>query len=58
LFGLNPLVGVVEGFRWALLGAKTQPGPAVAVSASVAVLLLVSGAFYFRRTEKSFADIV
>jgi lipopolysaccharide transport system permease protein len=58
LFGLNPMVGVVEGFRWALLGSKTQPGPAVAVSASVALLVLVSGAFYFRRTEKSFADIV
>jgi lipopolysaccharide transport system permease protein len=58
LFGLNPLVGVVDGFRWALLGSKTQPGPAVLVSTAVALLVLVSGAFYFRRTEKTFADIV
>jgi lipopolysaccharide transport system permease protein len=49
---------VVEGFRWALLGAKTAPGPMVLVSAVAAVLILVSGAFYFRRMEKIFADVV
>ena len=58
LYGLNPMVGVVEGFRWALLGADTAPGPAVLLSAVVSVGLLVSGAFYFRRMEKTFADVV
>ena len=58
LYGINPMVGVVEGFRWALLGVDTAPGPTIIVSAIVAVALLVSGAFYFRRLEKSFADVV
>jgi lipopolysaccharide transport system permease protein len=58
LYGLNPMVGVVEGFRWALLGSKTAPGPMIAVSSVAALLILVSGAFYFRRMEKTFADIV
>ncbi|MEZ5401932.1 MAG: ABC transporter permease [Bryobacteraceae bacterium] len=58
LYGINPMAGVVEGFRWALLGTDTQPGPMVLVSAAVAAILLVSGAFYFRRMEKTFADTV
>ena len=58
LYGINPMVGVVEGFRWALLGVDTAPGPTIIVSAIVAVALLVGGAFYFRRLEKSFADVV
>ncbi|MBC8264841.1 MAG: ABC transporter permease [Anaerolineales bacterium] len=58
LYGINPMAGVVEGFRWALLGTETAPGPIVIVSALVAVGLLVSGAFYFRRMEKTFADVV
>ena len=58
LYGLNPMTGVVEGFRWALLGTDTQPGPVIIVSSAVSVLLLVSGAFYFRRMEKTFADVV
>lgn len=57
-YGLNPMVGVVEGFRWALLGTQTAPGPMVAVSAGAALLLLLTGALYFRRMEKTFADIV
>jgi lipopolysaccharide transport system permease protein len=57
LYGLNPMVGVVEGFRWALLGTG-QPGPMLALSAIVAVGLLVSGAYYFRRMERTFADVV
>jgi lipopolysaccharide transport system permease protein len=52
------MVGVVEGFRWALVGTDTAPGPIIFVSALVAVLILVSGVFYFRRMEKSFADVV
>jgi lipopolysaccharide transport system permease protein len=58
LYGVNPMAGVVEGFRWALLGTETAPGPIVLVSAVVAVGLLVSGAYYFRRMEKTFADVV
>jgi len=58
LYGINPMAGVVEGFRWALLGTETAPGPLILVSAVVAVGLLVSGAFYFRRMEKIFADVV
>ena len=57
-YGLNPMVGVVEGFRWALLGTKSSPGPMVLVSSLVALFILISGAFYFRRMEKTFADIV
>jgi lipopolysaccharide transport system permease protein len=58
LYGLNPMVGVVEGFRWALLGTDTAPGPIIFVSAIAAVVLLVSGTYYFRRMEKTFADVV
>ena len=58
LYGVNPMVGVVEGFRWALLGTETAPGPIVIVSTLVALMLLVSGVFFFRRMEKSFADVV
>ena len=57
MYGLNPMAGVIEGFRWALLGTETAPGPLIVVSALAAVLLLVSGAFYFRRMEKTFADV-
>jgi lipopolysaccharide transport system permease protein len=57
-YGLNPMVGVVEGFRWALLGTGSRPGPMVGVSAVAAVALLISGAYYFRRLEKNFADLV
>lgn len=56
--GLNPMAGVVEGFRWSLLGANTQPGPLIAVSSLMAVLVVVSGAYYFRRMERTFADVV
>jgi lipopolysaccharide transport system permease protein len=58
LYGINPMVGVVEGFRWALLGTKTAPGPIVAVSAFVSIALLVGGTFYFKRMERTFADVV
>jgi len=58
LYGVNPMVGVVEGFRWALLGTNTAPGPMIAVSTLVALVVLVGGAYYFRRMEKKFADKV
>jgi lipopolysaccharide transport system permease protein len=58
LYGANPMAGVVEGFRWALLGTDTAPGLMIIVSSVVAALLLISGLFYFRRMEKGFADLV
>jgi len=58
VYSLNPMVGVVEGFRWALLRTDTAPGMSVVISATTATLILVSGTFYFRRMEKTFADIV
>jgi homopolymeric O-antigen transport system permease protein len=58
VYGLNPMAGVVEGFRWALLGTNAAPGPIIAASALAAMVVLVTGAFYFRRMEKTFADLV
>jgi lipopolysaccharide transport system permease protein len=58
LYGLNPMAGVVEGFRWALLGTDTAPGKMIIVSSLVALILLIGGAFYFRRMEESFADVL
>jgi lipopolysaccharide transport system permease protein len=58
LYGLNPMVGVVEGFRWALLGKSEPPGALLAVSVAVVVLLLIGGIYYFRRMEQEFADVV
>lgn len=57
LFGLNPMAGVIEGFRWALLGTA-PPSYLIAVSALMVVVFLISGAFYFKRMEKIFADVV
>jgi lipopolysaccharide transport system permease protein len=58
VYALNPMVGVVEGFRWALLGKEAAPDLMVMVSAVIAVVVLISGMFYFRRMERSFADLV
>jgi lipopolysaccharide transport system permease protein len=58
LYGLNPMTGVVEGFRWALLGSGQAPGLMTGVSAVIAVALFFSGLAYFRRMERSFADKV
>jgi lipopolysaccharide transport system permease protein len=57
LYGLNPMAGVVEGFRWALLGNK-PPGAMLAVSVAVVIVILVGGLYYFRRMEQQFADVV
>ena len=58
LYAINPMVGVVEGFRWALLGTSTAPGPMILVSAMAALATLLGGLFFFRRMEKSFSDVV
>lgn len=58
IYALNPMVGVVEGFRWALLGAAPPPTGTLLVSASISILLLVTGMYYFRRMERTFADLV
>lgn len=58
VYGLNPMVGVVEGLRWVLLDTPTAPRPMLAVSVLVTLVLLISGALYFRRMEKTFADVV
>jgi lipopolysaccharide transport system permease protein len=57
-YALNPMVGVVEGFRWALLGSQGWAGLSVVMSIGVVAVLLVSGLFYFRRMERTFADLV
>jgi len=58
LYALNPMAGVVEGFRWTLLGANTRPGSMVIVSTLAAAVILFGGAYYFRSVERTFADVV
>jgi len=58
LYNLNPMAGVIEGFRWALLGDASAIGPWILVSFVIVILILGSGLFYFRRVEKGFADVV
>jgi len=58
VYALNPMVGVVEGFRWALLGTGAAPGRLIVVSLFVAVLVLAGGVIYFRRMERTFADVI
>ncbi len=57
IYGINPMSGVIEGFRWALLGTE-PPGSLIAISVIMVIVILVAGAFYFRRSEKTFADII
>jgi len=60
IYALNPMAGAVDGFRWALLGIELDPSASVtmAISVGVAIVVLVSGLFYFRRMERTFADMV
>ena len=58
VYSLNPMVGVVEGFRWALLGMDTKPGPIILASSLGSLAVFTGGLFYFRRMEKTFADVV
>ncbi len=55
---MNPIAGVVEGFRWALLGTSPAPGPMLWSRRAVAILMFVSGLFYFQRVEGRFADVI
>ena len=58
LYGLNPMTGVIEGFRWALLGTNPPPAGMMLVSGGITVAMLIGGLFYFRRIEKTFADLI
>jgi lipopolysaccharide transport system permease protein len=58
LYGLNPMVGVVEGFRWALLGTSGAPGFSIGLSVGIAFTLLFSGLVYFRHMERTFAEVI
>lgn len=58
VYALNPMVGVIEAFRWSLLGTRAHAGPMVVVSSLAALAVLISGGFYFRRTERTFADVI
>lgn len=58
LYSLNPMAGVIEGFRWALLGTSHGPGPMLALSTAATALILLGGMFYFRRMERLVADLI
>lgn len=58
VYSLNPMAGVVNGFRWALLGTETGPSVTMAISTAIALIVLVSGLFYFRSMERTFADTI
>lgn len=58
LYALNPMAGVVQGFRWALFGKTAAPGPLLLLSIATTLVLLISGLFVFKRMERTFADIV
>ena len=58
VYGLNPMAGVVEGFRWALLGLDPKPGAEIFVSLAAIIVLLVAGVLYFQRVERRFADVI
>jgi len=58
VYSLNPMAGVVNGFRWALLGSGSGPDAALWVSAGISLIVLVSGLFYFRNMERTFADTI
>ena len=58
VYSLNPMAGVVNGFRWALLGTPTGPNLQLIVSVGVTLVILVTGLFYFRYMERTFADMI
>lgn len=58
LYALNPMAGVVEGFRWALFGKGAAPGPIILISIAMVVAVVISGLYVFKRMERTFADVV
>jgi lipopolysaccharide transport system permease protein len=58
LYGLNPMAGVIDGFRWALLGIGPGPSPLLLASSCITILLFVTGVFWFRSRERTFADAI
>ena len=59
LYSINPMVGVIDGFRWAILGGNTQfYWPSILLSLAIITIVLISGIFYFRKTERGFADLI
>jgi lipopolysaccharide transport system permease protein len=58
LYALNPMTGVVDTFRWALFGTAPPNGPMMGISFSVVAILLISGLYYFRKVERTFADVI
>jgi lipopolysaccharide transport system permease protein len=58
LYSINPMVGIIDGFRWAIAGNETLYWPGVALSVGVVTMLLITGTAYFRRTERTFADVI
>ena len=58
LYSLNPMVGVIQAFRWALLGESTFPLQSMGIAIGVSMVVFISGAFVFRRIERSFADVI
>jgi lipopolysaccharide transport system permease protein len=58
LYGLNPMAGVIEGFRWSLTGRGQPPTVLLAISFGVVLLLVVGGALFFHRMEGTIADVV
>jgi len=58
LYGINPMAGAVEGFRWALLGTSPVPAGMTALSVIATLVMLAGGVLYFQRVERTFADVV
>jgi lipopolysaccharide transport system permease protein len=58
LYSVNPMVGVIDGFRWAILGGRTMYMPGLAISVVGVAMIIISGIWYFRRTERTFADVI
>jgi lipopolysaccharide transport system permease protein len=58
LYALNPMTGVIDGFRWCILGSSSAPGPVILVSVGAVLVILLGGLFYFRRVERSLADVL
>jgi lipopolysaccharide transport system permease protein len=58
LYSLNPMVGVIDGFRWAILGGAEVYWPGFVLSLAITIVILVLGVAYFRNTERTFADVI